>query len=83
MLLVDVYHHIGERKAYFRKLREYLNPARRWRSSTSARTRRSARPPASRITEQQVIAEMKEAGYALAATHTFLPNQFYLVFAAR
>jgi hypothetical protein len=30
-----------------------------------------------------VIAEMKQAGYSLAATKDFLPRQYFLIFTAR
>jgi cyclopropane fatty-acyl-phospholipid synthase-like methyltransferase len=83
VLLVDVYHHIGNRAAYFAKLREYLNPGAQV-AIIDFRKDSPVGPPASaRIGDQQVIDEMKAAGYTLAATHTFLPNQFYLVFTAR
>jgi len=83
VLVVDVYHHIGNRAAYFGKLRESLNPGAQVAIIDFRKDSPVGPPPASRITEQQVVEEMKAAGYALAATHTFLPNQFYLVFAAR
>ena len=83
VLLVNVYHHIGDRTAYFRKLREYLNPGAQVAIIDFRKDSPVGPPPGSRIAEQQVIAEMKDAGYTLAATNTFLPNQFYLVFGAR
>jgi len=83
VLLVDVYHHVGERAAYFRKLREYLNPGAQVAIIDFRKDSPVGPPAASRIVEQQVIDEMKAAGYTLAATHAFLPNQFFLVFAAR
>ena len=35
---------------------------------------------AARVAPDQVKAEMKAAGYALAAEHGFLPYQYFLVF---
>jgi len=37
-------------------------------------------PQNARIEPGRVTAEMKRAGYALAREHTFLPNQYFLVF---
>ena len=37
-------------------------------------------PQSARIAPDRVAAEMKRAGYALAQEHTFLPNQYFLVF---
>ena len=37
-------------------------------------------PPSARLAPEAVKAEMKAAGYLLAADHTFLPNQYFLVF---
>jgi hypothetical protein len=41
-------------------------------------------PPANeRVTPEQVTAELQRAGFRLAKTHDFLPNQFFLVFRAQ
>ena len=37
-------------------------------------------PKSARIAPERVEAELKRAGYALAKEHTFLPNQYFLVF---
>jgi predicted methyltransferase len=37
-------------------------------------------PKAARVSPEQVRAEMKKAGYALTAEHSFLPRQYFLVF---
>ena len=37
-------------------------------------------PRSARIAPDRVKAELKRAGYALAQEHTFLPNQYFLVF---
>ncbi|MCL4799264.1 MAG: methyltransferase domain-containing protein [Burkholderiales bacterium] len=83
VLLVDVYHHIGERTRYFEKLREYLKPDARV-AIVDFRKDSPIGPPASeRLSQEQVVAEMEQAGYSLAATEDFLPNQYYLIFMAR
>jgi SAM-dependent methyltransferase len=83
VLLVDVYHHLRDRERYFARLRENLLPG-----ATVAiidfRSESPIGPPARvRVSAQQVRSELERAGYTLAATHDFLPRQFFLVFAPR
>jgi hypothetical protein len=37
-------------------------------------------PPRARVTPEQVKRELAAAGYALAAEHDLLPNQYFLEF---
>jgi hypothetical protein len=37
-------------------------------------------PRSARIAPDRVKTELKRAGYALAQDHSFLPNQYFLVF---
>jgi cyclopropane fatty-acyl-phospholipid synthase-like methyltransferase len=83
VLLVDVYHHIGERVEYFKNLREYLKSNARVAIIDFHKDSRIGPPASDRLPAEQVIAEMKQAGYSLAATNDFLPNQYYLIFNAR
>jgi predicted methyltransferase len=81
ILLVDVYHHIEARADYFRRLRASLRPGGRV-AIIDFRVDSPAGPPrAARIAPATVRAEMKAAGYAVAAEHSFLPYQYFLVFA--
>ena len=80
ILLVDVYHHIESRTAYFRRLREALKPGGRI-AVIDFRLDSPAGPPrAARIAPERVVEELKAAGYALAGQHDFLPRQYFLVF---
>lgn len=80
ILLVDVYHHIGARTAYFRRLRESLRPGGRI-AIVDFRLDSPVGPPrAARIAPEAVGAEMKAAGYAASPAHDFLPYQYFLVF---
>jgi SAM-dependent methyltransferase len=80
ILMVDVFHHIDGREAYFRKLRGSLKPGGRIAIIDFRLDSPEGPPKAARIAPERVIAELKGAGYSLATQHGFLPNQFFLVF---
>ena len=80
VLMVDVYHHIGDRDAYFRKLRESLKPGGRVSIIDFRMDSPEGPPKSSRIPADRVKAELEKAGYALIAEHAFLPRQYFLVF---
>jgi predicted methyltransferase len=80
VLLVDVYHHIDGRTAYFRKLRASLRPGGRVAIIDFRLDSPEGPPREARIPPEQVKQEFVSAGYALSAEHTFLPNQYFLVF---
>ena len=80
VVLVDVYHHVEGREAYFRKMREALKPGGRLAVIDFRMNSPEGPPKAARIPPAQVKAELKRAGYALDREHGFLPNQYFLVF---
>lgn len=81
VLMVDVFHHIADRGAYFRRLRESLKPGGRIAIIDFNASSTVGPPVVERITAARVQQEMGAAGYRLAAEHGFLPNQYFLVFA--
>lgn len=83
ILMVDVFHHIGDRARYFRKLQASLKPGARLAIIDFRMDSPEGPPQAARIAPDRVIAELKGAGYALAKEHRFLPNQYFLVFQAQ
>jgi len=83
VLLVDVYHHIGERERYFRQLADSLAPGGRLAVIDFRLDSKRGPPKDARIAPERVKAELAAAGYALAAQHAFLPDQYFLVFARR
>jgi predicted methyltransferase len=80
ILLVDVYHHIEDRKRYFARLRASLPPGGRVAIIDFRLDSPQGPPRAARVAPETVKAEMKAAGYALAAEHAFLPYQYFLIF---
>jgi cyclopropane fatty-acyl-phospholipid synthase-like methyltransferase len=83
VLVVNTYHHIEQRPAYFERLRAKLKPAGRLAIIDFRKGQPMGPPEAHRIDAAQVRAELESAGYALAAEHAFLPNQHFLVFTSR
>ena len=84
VLVVDTYHHIDDRIAYFGRLRRVLRPGGRvvivdWHK----RPLPVGPPPDHKLERDQVVDEMRAAGYALKAEPDVLPYQYVLVFAPR
>ena len=80
VLVVDTYHHIENRTAYFAKLKDALVPNGRVAIVDFKVDAPEGPPPADRVPAEKTIAELDAAGYSLVATHTFLPRQYFLVF---
>lgn len=80
VLLVDTYHHISNRSAYFKTGLLHLN--KRGRVAIVDFTMDSPIGPkkAHRLEKSQVIAEMQQAGYKLQKDIDGLPNQYFLIF---
>jgi len=83
ILLVDVYHHIDQRERFFSKLRDSLKAGGRLALIDFRPDAPNGPPKAMRIPPDVVKQELAQAGYTLQAEHTFLPQQFFLVFAPR
>lgn len=82
-MLVDVYHHIDDRGAYFGKLARSFRPGGRLAIIDFTMDSDIGPPPRARIAPGQVKRELAEAGYALAEEIELLPNQYFLVFKPR
>ena len=83
VLIVDTYHHIGEREAYFRNLRRYLRPGAEVAIIDFTPQSPMGPPPSERIGREQVEREMQQAGYRLVRAPELLDHQYLLVFAPR
>ena len=82
ILVVDTYHHIDDRIAYFNRLRKSLNPGGRLAIVDFKMESPEGPPPEHRVSAKKVTEELKAAGYSLVAAQSFLPRQYFLVFTA-
>ena len=82
ILVVDTYHHIDDRIAYFNSLRKSLNPGGRLAIVDFKMESPEGPPPEHRVSAEKVTEELKAAGYSLVAAQSFLPRQYFLVFTA-
>ncbi|MFA5912480.1 MAG: class I SAM-dependent methyltransferase [Burkholderiales bacterium] len=80
VLMVDTYHHIERREAYFRKLAQSLNPGGRVAIIDFNAQSETGPPPAERVASARVVEEMAAAGFRLLGEHHFLPRQYFLTF---
>lgn len=80
VLVVNTYHHLPNRPAYFRDLRTSLKPGGRVAIIDFRKEAPEGPPVHFRFTPQQIEDEMKRAGYQLEAAHDFLPRQHFLIF---
>jgi cyclopropane fatty-acyl-phospholipid synthase-like methyltransferase len=83
ILVVDTYHHIAEREAYFRHLQSYLRPGGEVTIIDFTRSSPAGPPVDQRLPPETVVVEMERAGYRLVRAPDFLPQQYFLVFAPR
>jgi SAM-dependent methyltransferase len=82
VLVVDTYHHLDARAAYFARLRGSLRPRGRV-AIVDYRVDAPEGPPVGmRLAPEAVRAEMEAAGYALAGSLDTLPRQYVLIFRA-
>ncbi len=80
IILVDTFHHIDDRVRYFRRLHDSLKPGGRIAIIDFRMDSPKGPPKGSRLTPEDVRGEMKAAGYMLVQEHTFLPDQYFLIF---
>jgi ubiquinone/menaquinone biosynthesis C-methylase UbiE len=80
VIVVDTYHHLPNRPTYFRELQKSLAPGGRVAIIDFRKDSPEGPPPEFRFEADQIIAEMKQAGYRLDARHDFLPRQHFVVF---
>jgi ubiquinone/menaquinone biosynthesis C-methylase UbiE len=80
VIIVDTYHHLPGRSSYFRELAKSLTPSGRVAIIDFRKDSPEGPPPEFRFEADQIVGEMKQAGYRLDSRHEFLPRQHFLVF---
>lgn len=82
VLIVDTYHHIGNRVAYFTALKSLLKPGGRLAIIDFKKDSPDGPPVQFRFTPDQITSELGQAGFRLHAQHDFLPRQMFLIYTA-
>lgn len=80
ILIVNTYHHLPSRASYFAALKASLTNGGRIAIVDYRKDTPSGPPVEFRFEPEQIVDEMREAGYRLAARHDFLPQQNFLIF---
>jgi SAM-dependent methyltransferase len=80
VLIVDTYHHIPNRVAYFTALKTRMKPGARLAIIDFRKDAPSGPPEEFRFTPDQISAELTRAGFALQSSHDFLPRQIFLIY---
>ena len=79
-LLVDTFHHIPNRVAYFTALKAHLKRDARLAIIDFRKDSPEGPPVEFRFVPDQISAELAQAGFVLQDTHDFLPRQMFLVY---
>lgn len=80
VLLVNTYHHIDARPAYFKRLQASVRPGGRLAIVDFTRASKMGPPAEHKVPPEQVRAELEQAGWTFERAHDFLPEQFFYVF---
>ena len=80
-LLVDVWHHVEDHPAYLALMTSRLKPGGQVVMIDFHKRDLPVGPPVEmKIAREDLVREMEANGFRLAAEHTFLPYQYFLVF---
>ncbi|SRR5579875_32715 len=80
VMVVDTYHHIDDRVAYFDALRKQLLPNGRVAIIDFTAESPEGPPPEHRISKADLEDEMEKAGFSLNQDISLLPYQYFLIF---
>jgi len=83
VLVVDTYHHISDRVAYFKALLPKLSARGRLAIVDFRPSSERGPPKAMKMAPEFVQQELAAAGYVQVESHDFLPDQYILVFSPR
>jgi cyclopropane fatty-acyl-phospholipid synthase-like methyltransferase len=80
ILIVDTYHHIPSRVAYFTKLKASLKPGGTLAIVDFRKDAPSGPPEHFRFTPEQISGDLQPAGFVLVKQLDFLPRQLFLLY---
>jgi ubiquinone/menaquinone biosynthesis C-methylase UbiE len=83
VLVVDTFHHIPNRVAYFTALKAKMKPGARLAIVDFRKEAPQGPPVEFRFTPDQISAELAKAGFSLQASHDFLPQQLFLIYGVK
>ena len=80
-VIVDTWHHIEDQAKYLGLMKKMLKPGGQVVHIDFQKRELPIGPPlAMKIAREDLVKQMQGAGFRLAAEHTFLPYQYFLVF---
>jgi cyclopropane fatty-acyl-phospholipid synthase-like methyltransferase len=80
-LLVDVWHHVEDRRAYLARMKQLLKPGGHVVMIDFHKRELPVGPPLEmKIAREDLLREMTAGGFRLVEEHAFLPYQYFLVF---
>jgi ubiquinone/menaquinone biosynthesis C-methylase UbiE len=83
-LIVDVWHHIEDQAGYLARMKTLLEPGGQVVMIDFHKKDLPVGPPvAMKIAREDLLRQMDEHGFRLLQEHTFLPYQYFLVFARK
>jgi cyclopropane fatty-acyl-phospholipid synthase-like methyltransferase len=84
VLIVDTYHHIPNRAAYFTALKALMKPGAKLVIVDFKKDAPGEGPPPEfRFTPDQISGELSKAGFTLQSKYDFLPRQMFLIYAMK
>jgi ubiquinone/menaquinone biosynthesis C-methylase UbiE len=82
-VIVDVWHHIEDQAGYLATMKKHLKPGGQVvMIDFHKRDLPVGPPPGMKIAREDLLKQMEANGFRLVKEHTFLPYQYFLVFAA-
>jgi ubiquinone/menaquinone biosynthesis C-methylase UbiE len=83
-VIVDTWHHIDDKEKYLGLMKRMLKPGGQVVHIDFQKRDLPVGPPIGmKIAREDLVRQMEGAGFRLAAEHTFLPYQYFLVFTMR
>jgi cyclopropane fatty-acyl-phospholipid synthase-like methyltransferase len=83
-VIVDTWHHVDDKEKYLGLMKRMLKPGGQVVHIDFQKRDLPVGPPIEmKIAREDLVKDMEAAGFRLAAEHTFLPYQYFLVFTVR